>query len=284
MNQILPKHRMFPVADPAPVRRAAKVWRDLRDEALRTADLEPELTDFLDAAVLGHDRFADALAALLARKLEDRHMEFGRLLQIARSAYEADPGIVGLAVDDLAAVVARDPAADSILTPFLYFKGYHSLQWHRIGHWLWRHGRHDLAHFLQSRVSEVFAVDIHPAVPFGSGVFIDHATGVVIGETAVIGNDVSILQGVTLGGTGKEHGDRHPKVRDGVLLAAGAKVLGNIEIGTGAKVGAGSVVLKAVPAHATVAGVPARIVGWCKDCSVPALDMDQSIPEPDYVI
>ncbi|MEI7610214.1 MAG: serine O-acetyltransferase EpsC, partial [Rhodospirillaceae bacterium] len=170
------------------------------------------------------------------------------------------------------------------LTPFLYFKGFHSLQWHRVGHWLWKHGRQDFARFLQSRVSEVFAVDIHPAVPVGNGVFIDHATGLVVGETAVIGDDVSILQGVTLGGTGKEHGDRHPKVRDGVLLAAGATVLGNIEIGRRAKVAACSVVLKDVPARATVAGVPAKVIGWCQDATIPALAMDQSLPEPEYYI
>jgi serine O-acetyltransferase len=189
-----------------------------------------------------------------------------------------DPAIILAAMADLTAVRTRDPAAESYLTPFLYYKGFHALQWHRIGHWLWQSDRRDLAHFLQSRVSEIFAVDVHPAVPIGRGVFIDHGTGLVVGETSVIGNDVSILHEVTLGGTGKERGDRHPKVRDGVLLCAGAKVLGNVEIGRDAKVGAGSVVLKDVPPCATVAGVPARIVGWCSG-TVPALEMDQSLPE-----
>jgi len=192
-----------------------------------------------------------------------------------------DKTIVAAAAADLDAIRARDPAAESYLTPFLYYKGFYALQWHRIGHWLWQAGRRDLAHFLQSRVSEVFAVDIHPAVPVGCGVFIDHGTGLVVGETAVIGNDVSILHEVTLGGTGKERGDRHPKVRDGVLLCAGAKVLGNVEIGPEAKVGAGSVVLSDVPPRATVAGVPARIVAWSHG-AVPALEMDQSLP--DYEI
>jgi serine O-acetyltransferase len=191
------------------------------------------------------------------------------------------PGIIAAAIADLVAIRMRDPAAENYLSPFLYYKGFHALQWRRIGHWLWRDGRRELAHFLQSRVSEVFAVDIHPAVPIGSGVFIDHGTGLVVGETAVIGDDVSILHEVTLGGTGKERGDRHPKVRDGVLLCAGAKVLGNVEIGRDAKVGAGSVVLHNVPPRATVAGVPARIVGWSSG-SVPALEMDQSLP--DYEI
>jgi serine O-acetyltransferase len=193
----------------------------------------------------------------------------------------AEAAIAAAAAADLAAIRTRDPAAESYLTPFLYYKGFHALEWHRIGHALWRRGRRDLAHFLQSRVSEVFAVDIHPAVPIGNGVFIDHATSLVVGETAVIGNDVSILHEVTLGGTGKERGDRHPKVRDGVLLSAGAKVLGNVEIGREAKVGAGSVVLSNVPPQATVAGVPARIVAWSHG-RVPALEMDQSLP--DYVI
>ncbi len=260
------------------------VWEHMVIDARAVIARDAAMEGFMDVAVLSHDSFASALAALLARKLGDRVMPEARLLDIVRAAMADDPLIVRSAIADLIAVVTRDPAADSCLTPFLYFKGYLSLQWHRIGHWLWKYGRHDLARFLQSRVSEAFAVDIHPAVPVGNGVFIDHATGLVVGETAVIGNDVSILQGVTLGGTGKEHGDRHPKVRDGVLLAAGATVLGNIEIGRRAKVGAGSVVLKDVPPRATVAGIPAKIIGWCQDATVPALMMDQSLPSPEYHI
>jgi serine O-acetyltransferase len=255
-----------------------ELWLLLRSEALRAAEREAMLRDFLDLAVLRHDGFAPALAALLASKLAWRFMPPERLEDLARAALAGQPAIMVAAVADLAAIRSRDPAAPSYLTPFLYYKGFQALQWHRVGHWLWRSGRRDLAHFLHSRVSEVFAIDIHPAVPVGRGVFIDHGTGLVVGETAVIGDDVSILQEVTLGGTGKERGDRHPKVRDGVLLAAGAKVLGNIEIGRGAKVGAGSVVLHDVPPCATVAGVPALIVGWCKD-GPPALAMDQSLPE-----
>ena len=256
----------------------ADLWEILRVETVRIAAREEVLRGFLDLAVLRYSGFAPALAAILSRKLGEGIMPGERLAELAARAMADDPVIVEAAVADLVATRTRDPAAESYATPFLYYKGFHALEWHRIGHWLWRHRRRDMAFFLQSRVSEVFAVDIHPAVPVGKGVFIDHGTGLVVGETSVIGNDVSILQEVTLGGTGKERGDRHPKVRDGVLISAGAKVLGNIEIGRGAKIGAGSVVLKDVPPCATVAGVPARIVGWCRE-STPALAMDQSLPE-----
>ncbi|WP_298376575.1 serine O-acetyltransferase [Azospirillum sp.] len=263
---------------------AAALWAKLRGDAEQAAAKDNWLRSFAHIAVLSHENFASALGGHLARKLGDWYITAERLADLTETAYAEDPGIVASAVADLSAIVARDPAADSLLTPFLYFKGFHALQWHRVAHWLWGQGRTELAHFLQSRVSEVFAVDIHPAVPVGRGVFIDHGTGVVIGETAVVGNDVSILQGVTLGGTGKEHGDRHPKVRDGVLLAVGAKVLGNIEIGRFAKVGAGSVVLKNVPPGATVAGVPAKVVGWSTSDQAPAVEMDMSLPEPEYAI
>jgi serine O-acetyltransferase len=257
------------------------LWPALRAEAMRAAAREEMLRGLLDRAVLRHNGFAAALASVLAQKLAAPSLPAERLAELVHSALTAAPAIAIAVAADLAAIRARDPAAESALTPFLYYKGFHALEWHRIGHWLWHAGRRDLAHFLQSRVSEVFAVDIHPAVPVGSGVFVDHGTGLVVGETAVIGNDVSILHEVTLGGTGKERGDRHPKVRDGVLLCAGAKVLGNVEIGRGAKIGAGSVVLSNVPPRATVAGVPARIVAWSHG-AVPALEMDQSLP--DYEI
>jgi serine O-acetyltransferase len=258
-----------------------ELWKTLRIDAERVAAGEEMLRDFLDLAVLHHSTFGSGLGLLLARKLADYSMPAEQLDEIARVAMAADPAIIAAAIADLIAIRTRDPAAEDYLGPFLYYKGFHALQWHRIGHWLWRDGRREVAHFLQSRVSQVFAVDIHPAVSIGSGVFIDHGTGLVVGETAVIGDDVSILHEVTLGGTGKERGDRHPKVRDGVLLCAGAKVLGNVEIGRDAKVGAGSVVLHNVPPRATVAGVPAKIVGWSSG-SVPALEMDQSLP--DYEI
>ena len=255
--------------------RPEELWAALQAEATAAASAEPALRGLLELAVLRHETLGPALAALLGRKLAEALMPAERLEDLARAA---GPELVALAVADLAANRRRDPAARGWLAPFLYYKGFHALSWHRVAHGLWQAGRLDLALYLQSRCSLIFGVDIHPAVPVGRGVFIDHATGVVIGETAVIGNDVSILQEVTLGGTGKQRGDRHPKVRDGVLLSAGAKVLGNIEIGRGAKVGAGSVVLADVPPCATVAGVPARVVGWCRD-AVPALAMDQSLPE-----
>ncbi|PWC53020.1 serine O-acetyltransferase [Azospirillum sp. TSO22-1] len=258
----------------------AEAWDRLRAEAAAAAAGEAMLRGVMESAVLAHHGPEAALSACLARRLAGPDVGREQLGELVDSALRGDPRILGAAFADLAAIVARDPAADGWLTPFLHFKGFHALQWHRVAHWLWNDGRHALAHYLQNRVSEVYAVDIHPAVPVGRGVFIDHGTGVVVGETAVIGNDVSILQNVTLGGTGKEHGDRHPKVRDGVLLSAGAKVLGNIEIGARAKVGAGSVVLKSVPPCATVAGVPARIVGWCSGM-VPGVDMDQSLGD-DY--
>lgn len=257
-----------------------ELWGMLHAEAVRAANREPVLGGLMALGVLRHPGFGAALGALIARKLADRSVPAEHLEDLARDALAGDPVALASATADLAAIRARDPASEGVLAPFLHYKGFHALQCHRVAHRLWRDGRRDLARFMQGRAAEVFAVDMHPAVPVGRGVFVDHGTGLVVGETATIGNDVSILQGVTLGGTGKECGDRHPKVRDGVLLSAGAKVLGNIEIGRGAKVGAGSVVLRDVPPCATVAGVPARIVGWCKD-SIPGLAMDQDLPARD---
>ena len=241
----------------------ADPWPALQEEARRTAAAEPLLGALLHATLLSRGGFAEALAAVLAERLADPFLGADRLADLAAEAMAAEPGIADAARADLQAI--------------LHSKGFHALEAHRIAHWLWGAGRVALAGFLQARIARVLAIDIHPAARFGHGVFIDHGTGVVIGETAVVGNDVSILQGVTLGGTGKEAGDRHPKVRDGVLLGAGAKVLGNVVIGRGAKVGAGSVVLRDVPPCATVAGVPARIVGWCGE-AVPALAMNHALP------
>jgi len=284
MNEISPvAATMTASSECSLVSTVADIWQTLRAEARRAAEGEAMLARFLDLAVLEQDDLASALAGLLARKLAEPHMPVERLQDLVLTALRDDPAVLAATAADLAAVRTRDPASETYLTPFLYYKGFHALQWHRVGHFLWCNERQDLAHFLQSRVSEVFAVDIHPAVPVGRGVFIDHGTGLVVGETSVIGNDVSILHEVTLGGTGKERGDRHPKVQDGVLLSAGAKVLGNITLGRNAKIGAGSVVLHNVPPCATVAGVPARVVGWCRE-SVPALLMDQSLPDYDYVI
>lgn len=252
----------------------ASIWPTLYAEARRMADAEPVLARLLRAHILDHATLDDALTHLLAGKLSSPELPADALRSTLREATSASPQIGQLACSDLAATNERDPAASSTANPFLNHKGFHALQTHRIAHWLWQHKRHALAQCLQGRASEVFGVDIHPAAVVGAGVFIDHGTGVVIGETAVVGDNVSILQGVTLGGTGKETGDRHPKIGRGVLLAAGAKVLGNIRVGEGAKVGAGSVVLQDVPPHKTVVGVPARVVGTPR-VDQPALDMDQ---------
>ena len=226
--------------------------------------------------LLRHSGFAEALAHRLARKLADEEIDRVALASLIADAHEDDPAIVEAGAADLRACRDRDPACPDLLTPFLYFKGYQSLQAYRVSHWLWRQGRRHAAHHLQSRMSEVFAVDIHPAACLGLGIMVDHGTGLVIGETAVVEDDVSMLQEVTLGGTGKQGGDRHPKIRRGVLIGAGAKILGAIEVGEGAKVGAGSIVLDDVCPFTTVVGVPARPVGGRGNCH-PALTMDHCL-------
>ena len=270
------------VIDP---RAAPPVWAALRNEAERAARTEPALASLVNAIILSHDNLGDALSYALAHKLGDQELRAMSLRELAMEAYRASPGLVDTAEADLKAVFERDPACKGYVQPFLFFKGFQSLQTQRIAHWLWGQGRETMAFYLQSRMSEIFQVDIHPATRIGSGVFIDHGTGIVIGETAVIGDDVSLLQGVTLGGTGAERGDRHPKIGRGVLLGAGAKVLGNIQIGDYAKVASGSVVLKPVPAHCTAAGVPARLVN-CPTGDEPARSMDHTLADVvyDYVI
>ena len=255
---------------------APPVWAALRNEAYAAARSEAALASLLAAVILNHDNLGDALSYQIARKLSDQELRGMTLRDICEEAYEKDPALVEFAEADLKAVFERDPACRGYVQPFLFFKGYLSLQTHRVAHWLWGQGRETLALYLQSRTSELFQVDIHPATRIGRGIFIDHGTGIVIGETAVVGDDVSMLHGVTLGGTGAERGDRHPKIGKGVLLGAGAKVLGNIEIGACAKIAAGSVVLEPVPAGCTAAGVPARIIG-CVDVPEPAMEMDQRI-------
>jgi len=232
--------------------------------------------------VLNHPRLEDALSFILASKLGSTTVPAITLRDLVDEAFAADPAL-GIAVRaDLEAVVTRDPACRGASTPLLYFKGFHALQAHRVAHHYWTHERRALALYLQSRVSEAFAVDIHPGARIGKGMLFDHATSIVIGETTVIEDDFSMLHEVTLGGTGKAGGDRHPKIARGVLIGAGAKVLGNVRIGEGAKIGAGSVVLSDVPPHCTVAGVPARPVGYPAH-ALPALEMDQQLDagEPD---
>ena len=254
------------------------VWAALRNEAAHAASTEPNLASLLNATVLKHDRLGHALSYQLARKLGDQELRAMSMREVCEEAYVADPGLIVAAEADLRAVFERDPACKGYLQPFLFFKGYQALQIHRLGHWLWGQGREMLAFHLQSRMSELFQVDIHPASHFGSGVFVDHGTGIVVGETARVGDDVSLLQGVTLGGTGAHRGDRHPKIGKGVLIGANASVLGNIEIGDYAKIASGSVVLKPVPAHCTAAGVPARLVN-CPTCPEPARSMDQTLDD-----
>ena len=265
-----------PEARPPETRAVDPVWTKVREAAQAAAAAEPVLAGTLHATILSQSRFEGALSYHLARLVGTTEVPAALIRQIFDEAFTADPGIGLAARADIMAVVDRDPACTSHLDPLLWFKGYQALQTYRAAHWLWMQGRKDLAHYLQSRASALFALDIHPGAVIGKSIFVDHGTGIVIGETAVVEDGVSMLHGVTLGGTGKERGDRHPKVRRGVLLAAGAKVLGNIEIGACAKIAAGSVVLSPVPAGCTAAGVPARIIG-CVDVPEPALEMDQRI-------
>jgi len=253
-----------------------KIWASLREDAEVVAQTEPALSPFIRGCVLGHESFGAALCCVLSGELSGQHLEKAGLFDTFREAMTADTQIERAALSDLHAHVDRDPAAAEYLTPFLHFKGYHALQAYRMANWLWRQGRKDLARYIQGRCSREYDVDIHPGASIGSGIMIDHGSGMVIGETAVVEDDVSMLHGVTLGGTGKECGDRHPKIRRGVLLSAGARILGNIEVGEGAKVGASSLVLKAVEPHTTVAGVPAKVVGRPTGVA-PALDMQQEL-------
>jgi serine O-acetyltransferase len=253
------------------------LWSQIQAEARRVAELEPLLARFLFAAVLRHTTLEDGLSVILANKLQTAELSAIMLRDLIGEVLAADASILASIRTDLLAARTRDPAARGYAQPFLYFKGFHALQSYRIAHTLWMQERNALAAHLQNRISEVFGVDVHPAARIGSGVIIDHGTSVVIGETAVVEDNVSLLHEVTLGGTGKERGDRHPKVRRGVLIGAGAKILGNIEVGIGAKVAAGSVVLRDVPPHTTVAGIPARVVGRCT-VAEPALEMDATFP------
>ena len=260
---------------------APPVWASLRNEAEAAAQKESALASLLAAVILNHKSLGGALSYQLARKLGDQELRAMSIREIAEEAYAANPTLVEIAEADLKAVFERDPACKGYVQPFLFFKGFLALQTQRVAHWLWSQGRETIALYLQSRMSELFQVDIHPATRIGRGVFIDHGTGIVIGETAVVDDDVSIMQDVTLGGTGKESGDRHPKIRRGVLLSLGAKILGNIEVGEYSRIGAGSVVLKSVPPGCTAVGVPAKLVNC--DCGEnPSQQMNHFIEElPD---
>lgn len=252
------------------------MWTRLCQQAEQQAAADPLAGRFLSGRVLLQRSLDAALASILVSRLECSDLPAAELIPVFEASL-GEPEIGRAVRHDLRAVCERDPVAQGELLPFLSFKGFHALQSYRVTHWLWQQSRRALAVYLQNRVATVFGVDIHPAARLGSGLLMDHATGIVIGETSVVEDNVSLLHEVTLGGTGKETGDRHPKVRAGVLIGAGAKLLGNIEIGTGAKVGAGSVVLDSVPPHCTVAGVPARIVARSSS-TIPALEMDQQFP------
>ena len=250
------------------------VWARIRTEAEDIVRHEPELATFLYSTILHHDTLEAAVVHRLADRLDRPDISGELIRQVFADAIAHERSIGDAFRADIVATVDRDPATHRCIEPVLYYKGFHAIQTHRLTHWLWNQDRKDFAYALQSRASAAFQCDIHPAARIGRGIFLDHATGLVVGETAVVEDDVSMLHDVTLGGTGKEHEDRHPKIRRGVMIGAGAKILGNIEIGHCARVAAGSVVLKPVPHNTTVAGIPARVVGEA-GCPEPARTMDQ---------
>jgi serine O-acetyltransferase len=250
------------------------IWAQIRSEAEAAMKSEPALGSFIFATVLNHAVLEQSICHRLAQRLNHTDVDAGLISQTFQSALEADPGIGEIFRADLAAVYDRDPACTRFLDPLLYFKGFHALVTQRFAHALWQRGRRDFALYLQSQSSRMFGVDIHPAARFGKGIMFDHATGLVVGETAVVGDNCSFLHAVTLGGSGKTSGDRHPKIGDNVLIGAGAKILGNIKVGECSRVAAGSVVLSSVPSHVTVAGVPAKIVGSA-GCAEPGRSMEQ---------
>jgi serine O-acetyltransferase len=255
------------------------IWQSVRAEAEDVMSAERALGGFIYATVLAHERLEDSICHRLAQRLNHADVDAGLIGQIFADVLRERPEIGRCFRSDLAAVYDRDPACHRYIEPLLYFKGFHALVTHRFAHALWTGGRRDFALYLQSQSSRIFGVDIHPAARIGRGLMFDHATGIVVGETAVIGDHCSLLHGVTLGGSGKETGDRHPKIGDNVMIGAGAKVLGNISVGNCCRVAAGSVVLQDVPPQSTVAGVPARIVGPA-GCPEPARNMDQRL-QPD---
>lgn len=258
----------------AELRTIDPVWDAVTSGARQVAQAEPSLANLIYSNVLNHDSFESALAHRLAERLDHRDVSADLIRQAFHDALEIRPEIGAESRADLAATLERDPALHKAVDGFLYFKGFHAIQTHRFTHALWVSGRRDFALYLQSRSSAVFQVDINPAARVGRGIMLDHATGFVVGETATIGDNVSILQGVTLGGTGKSEEDRHPKIGNGVLIGAHATVLGNIRVGDCARIGAGSVVVKEVPPRVTVAGVPAKIIGLAGNAQ-PASVMDQ---------
>ncbi len=266
-------HKPFAAAEPQ-IKSYDPIWSQVRREAQEISASEPALGGFIYATVLDHARLEDAVCHRLARRLQHAALDSGLLHKTFHEVLAANPSLGEAFRADLMATAKRDPACSRLIEPLLYYKGFHALETYRIAHALWKAGRKDFALYLQSLTSRFLQVDIHPAAVIGRGIMFDHATGIVIGETAVIGDNCSMLHGVTLGGTGNERGDRHPKIGRGVMMGAGAKILGNIKVGDCARVAAGSVVLNDVPSRRTVAGVPAREVGFA-GCEEPAVVMDQ---------
>ncbi|MCK0166882.1 serine O-acetyltransferase [Jannaschia sp. S6380] len=263
-------------ADRHSVQSLDPVWEQVVAEAREAIGEEPLLGGMIHTSILHHDTIGKALAYRFAQRLASSEMSEQILRELAEKAFTADPEIVQAARADMVAILDRDPACSRLLQPMLFFKGFQAVLAYRVGHWLWLAGRRDMAYFVQTRVSELYGVDIHPGARIGRGIMIDHAHSIVIGETAVVGDNVSMLHSVTLGGTGKQDDDRHPKIGNGVLIGAGAKVLGNISIGHCSRIAAGSVVLADIPPMKTVAGVPARIVGEA-GCAQPSVTMDQLV-------
>ena len=252
------------------------IWDQITEEAREAVRDEPLVGGFVHACILHHKSIERALSYRIAAKLSSNEMSMVVVREIVEDAYKADPELIESARADLAAVYERDPACHRLLQPILYFKGYMAVQAYRVSHFLWEQGQRDLAYFFQMRNSEIFGMDIHPNARIGKGIMIDHAHSIVIGETAVVGNNVSMLHSVTLGGTGKEEEDRHPKIGDGVLIGAGAKVLGNIRVGNCSRIAAGSVVLSEVEPCKTVAGIPAKVVGEA-GCDQPSISMNHML-------
>ncbi len=264
-------------SEPAP----DTLWQTLRHEAEAATSRAPLLAPLFKDTILSRPSFERALVQRVAQRLKNELIGATVLVEAFERALHADPLMAEAFRADIIAIQERDAATQRYLEPFLYFKGFHAITTHRLAHWLWHNGEREFAFYLQSQSSALFQTDIHPAARIGRGIFLDHATGLVVGETAVIEDDVSILQDVTLGGTGKEDGDRHPKIRRGAMIGAGAKILGNIEVGSCARVAAGSVVLQPVLAHSTVAGVPARHVRT-ETPAHPSLCMDQILADAAY--
>jgi serine O-acetyltransferase len=282
-----PADRAEPAPLTQPTRLAERVpsgdalWAHIREEAEEMRLREAALSSLLLSAVINRRSFEEAVVHRVAARLGNGAVSADLIVSAFLRALDADPSIGEAFRADIKAIVERDPACGRLIEPLLFFKGFHAIETYRLAHRLWTQGQIDLALYLQSRSSDCFQTDIHPAARFGRGVFLDHATGLVVGATAVVEDDVSILQNVTLGGTGKESGDRHPKVRRGVMIGAGAKILGNIEIGSCSRIAAGSVVLHPVPRNVTVAGVPAKAIGPA-GCAEPARDMDQLLSRLSY--